>query len=109
MPRWQAVAARLGHLLLYGLLFAVPLSGWLFDSASSLRPLLWWGVIDMPSLTGGPDKALKAVAEEAHEWLFWLLVLVAAGHAGAALVHHFVSRDEVLRRMLPGSPRPPRG
>ncbi len=109
MPRWQTLAARTGHLLLYGLLFAVPLSGWLFDSASSLRPLLWWGVIDMPSLTGGPDKALKELAEDAHEWLFWLLVLVAAGHAAAALVHHFVSRDEVLRRMLPGRPRPPRG
>ncbi len=102
MPHVQVVAARIGHALLYVLLFAVPLSGWVFDSASSLRPLFWWGIVLIPSLTGGPDKALKEISHEAHEWLFWLLILVAAGHAAAALVHHFHNRDEVLRRMLPG-------
>ena len=102
MPRWQVRGARLGHLVLYTLLFAVPLSGWLFDSASSLRPLFWWGVVRIPSLTGAPDKALAKSSHEAHEWLFWLLILVAAGHAAAALVHHFHNRDDVLRRMLPG-------
>lgn len=105
MPRSQRIGARIGHALLYGLLFAVPLSGWLFDSSSSLRPLFWWGVIKMPSLTGGPDKALRDVAHGAHEWLFWLLVLVAAGHAIAALIHHFHYRDDTLRRMLPGRTR----
>lgn len=101
MPPWQATGARVGHALLYALLFAVPLSGWLFDSATALRPLIWWGVVPMPSLTGGAAPDLKDIAQEAHEWLFWTLVLVAAGHAAAALVHHFVNRDEVLRRMLP--------
>jgi cytochrome b561 len=102
MPRSQVIGARIGHTLLYTLLFAVPLSGWLFDSASALRPLLWWNVVQMPSLTGGKDDAIKAFAENAHEWLFWTLFLVAAGHACAALVHHFFNRDDVLRRMLPG-------
>ena len=103
MPRWQVLGARFGHLLLYVLLFAVPLSGWWFDSASSLRPLYWWGLVKMPSLTGGSaDKALKELAQETHEMLFWVLVLVAAGHAAMALVHHFYNRDDVLRRMLPG-------
>ena len=102
VPHWQALAARFGHALLYVLLFAVPLSGWLFDSASSLRPLYWWGLVKMPSLTGGPQRDLKEGAEEAHELLFWVLVLVAAGHAAAALWHHFHDRDVVLRRMLPG-------
>ncbi len=102
MPRVQIIGARIGHALLYVLLFAVPLSGWVFDSASSLRPLFWWGVVQMPSLTGGPDKALKELGHDAHEWLFWLLIVVAAGHAAAALVHHFHNRDDVLRRMLPG-------
>jgi cytochrome b561 len=107
MPRWQIVGARSGHALLYTLLFAVPLSGWLFDSASSLRPLFWWGVVHVPSLTGGPDKALKPLAQAAHEWLFWTLALVAVGHAAAALVHHYFNRDDVLRRMLPGRTPPP--
>ncbi|GAA0707630.1 cytochrome b [Dokdonella soli] len=102
MSHAQVMAARVGHALLYVLLFAVPLSGWLFDSASSLRPLYWWGIVQMPSLTGGPDDQLKEIGHETHEWLFWLLILVAAGHATAALVHHFYHRDDVLRRMLPG-------
>lgn len=102
MPHWQVVGARLGHALLYTLLFAVPLSGWLFDSASALRPLYWWNLVQVPNLTGGANPDLKAFAEAAHEWLFWLLALVAAGHAAAALFHHFVDRDDVLRRMLPG-------
>jgi cytochrome b561 len=105
MPHWQVIAARTGHVLLYTLLFAVPLSGWLFDSASSLRPLFWWGLVQMPSLTGGQNDAIKAFAEDAHAWLFWTLVFVAAGHATIALVHHFFNRDEVLRRMLPARKR----
>lgn len=101
MPPWQALAARAGHALLYALIFAVPLSGWLFDSASSLRPLYWFDLVKLPNLTGGKDDAIKAFAEGAHEWLFWALIVVAAGHAAAALAHHFRDRDETLVRMLP--------
>ncbi|HVT32407.1 MAG TPA: cytochrome b [Rhodanobacteraceae bacterium] len=102
MPRWQVVGARAGHALLYALIFAVPLSGWLFDSATALRPLYWFGLFPVPSLTGGRDPAIKEFAEAAHFWLFWLLAAVAAGHVAAALYHHFGVRDDILRRMLPG-------
>lgn len=102
MPHWQVVGARAGHALLYILLFAVPLSGWLFDSASRLRPLYWWGVVRVPSLTGGADEQLKGLTRDAHETLFWILAAVAAAHAAIALIHHYFNRDEVLRRMLPG-------
>jgi len=105
MPRWQVAAARSGHVLLYALLFAVPLSGWLFDSTVALRPLYWWNLVKLPNLAGGPAPDLKAFAQALHLILFWLLALVAAGHATAALVHHFVDRDDVLRRMLPGRRR----
>lgn len=101
MPAWQRLAARAGHITLYVLIFAVPLSGWLFDSATSLRPLYWFGLFRIPSLTGGRNDAIKEFAEEAHEILFWILALVAAGHAAAAILHHYRDRDEVLRRMLP--------
>jgi cytochrome b561 len=106
ISRTQVLVARIGHALLYTLLFAVPLSGWLFDSASALRPLFWWGLVQVPSLTGGQDAALKDIAKSAHFWLFCTLIVVAAGHATAALVHHFVNRNEVLRRMLPGRRAP---
>jgi cytochrome b561 len=101
MPRWQHAVSAATHFALYALIFAVPLSGWLFDSAASLRPLYWWGVLKMPSLTGGPDPALKSFAQSLHETLFWVLVAVAALHVAGALKHHFIDRDDVLRNMLP--------
>jgi cytochrome b561 len=52
-----------------------------------------------------PDEALKEVMKERHEMLFDILLAVAVVHVAAALKHHFVDRDNVLRRMLPGAPR----
>ena len=103
VPRWQALAAHFGHALLYALIFLVPLSGWWFDSVTALRPLYWFGLIQIPPL-GGPDPSipdLKTFARDRHELLFWTLMIVAAGHAAMALFHHFHDRDDVLRRMLP--------
>jgi len=101
MPRWQVVGARAGHALLYALIFLVPLSGWLFDSATALRPLYWFGLFKVPSLTGGRDDAIKDLAEAAHISLFWILATVAAGHAAMALWHQFHDRDDILGRMWP--------
>ncbi len=100
LPPWRVTAARAGHTLLYALLFAVPLSGWWFDSVAALRPLYWFGVVEVPHLTG-PDKALKDSIAELHEALFWILVAVAAGHAAIALHHQFAVRDNLLGRMWP--------
>jgi len=101
MPRWQSYAARATHALLYALIFLVPLSGWWYDSVSALRPLYWFGLIEVPHLST-PDPALKELARDRHEFLFWTLVFVASGHAAMALVHQFVQRDGLLARMLPG-------
>jgi len=100
-PHWQALGARAGHALLYALLFAVPLSGWWFDSVAALRPMYFFGLFEIPHIAA-PNTDLKELAHEAHEWLFWLLVAVALGHAAMALIHEFVSRDGTLSRMLPG-------
>ena len=105
MPHSQVVAAKLGHGLLYVLLFLVPLSGWWYDSVAALRPLYFWGLFQVPHL-GGPDPNdpdLKHFAANVHAFLFWTLVVVAAGHVVAALYHQFVVRDGVLARMWPAS------
>jgi cytochrome b561 len=102
MPRWQVTAAHVGHALLYVLLFAVPLAGWWFDSVSALRPLYWFGLFEVPHLSGA-DASLKDLARDTHAALFWLLVVVAVGHAAAAFFHQFVSRDNVLARIWPAS------
>ncbi|MDH5834684.1 cytochrome b [Luteimonas kalidii] len=99
-PRWQAAIASGTHWALYALALAMPLSGWLYDSSSGLRPFRFFGLFDMPKLTG-PDEWLAERARDAHELLFWVLVLLVAVHAGAAFYHHLFRRDETLVRMLP--------
>ena len=101
MPKWQVFGAHAGHMLLYLLIFLVPLSGWWFDSVSGLRPLHWFGLFEIPHLAT-PDPALKGFARDTHEFLFWALVVVALGHAAMAFVHQFVNRDGTLARMWPG-------
>lgn len=103
-PTWQARIASLTHVALYGLMFAIPLSGWLFNSASGY-PLQWFKRFNLPALSGR-DQGLAEVAGALHQYGFWLLVALVALHAAAALYHHVVQRDDTLTRMLPTLPRP---
>ena len=96
---WQRWAARLSHTLLYVLLFAMPLSGWLMSSARNF-PVSWFGLFTFPDLVR-PDRALYEVFHEIHEILAATLFVTAIIHLSAALKHHFIDRDNVLRRMLP--------
>lgn len=98
-PVWQDRLASAVHGLLYALLFAVPLSGWILNSAAGF-PLQWFGLFNLPSIVAR-DRDLRELAERWHEWLFWLLVALAAAHAAAALYHHLFQRDATLARMLP--------
>jgi len=98
-PRWQARLATLTHAGLYLLLFAVPLSGWLQNSAAGF-PLQWFGLFNLPHIAP-KDQALHALAEPAHEWLFWALIVLALVHAAAAFWHHLFQQDDTLARMLP--------
>ena len=92
-------ASRAVHMAFYVLLVAMPLSGWLYNSASNF-PLKWFGLFRVPALSG-PDKTLKQLALAAHETVFLILLAVLIVHTVAALKHHFIDRDSVLRRMLP--------
>jgi cytochrome b561 len=105
-PAWQARIATTTHVLLYALLLAMPLSGWLYDSASGLRPFRWFGRVPMPKLAA-PGERLADSAHAAHEWLFWVLVALVALHAAAALHHHLFRGDATLSRMLPPRRRSP--
>lgn len=99
MQRWQRRAARTGHWLLYALIFAVPLTGWLYSSAAGLGDY-WWGPINFPSLVDANER-LEAQLGQIHWWLAISLGVLAGGHALVALRHHFFTRDEILTRMLP--------
>ncbi|HAB64875.1 cytochrome b [Pseudomonas sp. Choline-3u-10] len=95
---WEQRLAKLAHLALYALMIGLPLLGWLTLSAAG-KPIPFFG-LELPALLG-PDKALAGDIKEVHETVavlgYWLIGL----HAAAALFHHYVRRDDVLRRMLP--------
>jgi cytochrome b561 len=99
MRLWQRRAAELVHFCLYALMFLIPLSGWLYNSLAGF-PLQWFHLLNLPSLHAA-DPALKPIARDLHETLAWVLVALVAGHAAAALKHHFVDRDWTLHLMLP--------
>ena len=98
-PAWQRALAKLTHGGLYALLLIVPLSGWWYNSVAGFG-LRWFGLFQVPAL-GAADAALKEMAKERHELLFYVLAGLVAVHAIGALWHHYGLRDATLRRMLP--------
>jgi cytochrome b561 len=99
IPRWQHMIANVSHFGLYVLLFAVPISGWVLNSASGF-PLWWFGLFRVPAIAGR-DHDLHELAETVHEFLFWSLIALVLVHASAAIFHHLFQRDDTLARMLP--------
>jgi cytochrome b561 len=104
MPFWQGRAAVVTHALLYALLVVIPLSGWLYSSASGVE-VVYLGLIPLPDLVS-KDRALADVLRNVHLTLNFTLLALVCIHAVAALKHHFVDRDAVLTRMLPRSRNP---
>jgi cytochrome b561 len=91
--------AEATHWLLYLLMFAVPLSGWLMSSAKGF-PLVYFGVLPVPDLLA-KNPPLGDQLAQVHQALNFLFLLLVGGHAAAALKHHYVNKDDVLTRMLP--------
>jgi cytochrome b561 len=96
---YERLLARTTHGLLYLLLFAMPLSGWMMSSARGF-PVSWFGFFTLPDLVP-KNKALYEALITTHETLACVLAAVVVLHVAAALKHHFMLRDDVLRRMLP--------
>lgn len=99
MPLWERLGAHGSHIALYILLFIMPLSGWLMSSAAGF-PVSVFGWFTLPNLIA-PDKALQELLVEVHELLAFAIIGLVTLHAAAALKHHFIDKDNVLRRMLP--------
>lgn len=106
--RWERVGAHAAHALLYGLMLALPLSGWLHDSAwkdAPTHPMRWFGLVPWPrigfiqALEPGLKESLHDVFGQAHRWLGYGLYALLALHVGAALKHQWVDREDELERM----------
>jgi cytochrome b561 len=99
IPSWRQAAIHCMHWVLYALMFAIPLSGWLFSAASGV-PVVYLGMLPLPSPVG-KDAALAEVFKSSHLILAYCALVLVLIHIGAALQHHFTQRDGVLARMLP--------
>ena len=99
MPSWQNQAAHGLHRALYGLLFALLLSGWAYASSHGLAVTLF-GFATMPALFADGSVIGQAFGE-LHSPLAWVLLSALGLHIAAALAHRFIWRDAVMSRMLP--------
>lgn len=99
MSRLMKLAAHGGHLALYGLMLAIPLSGWLMSSAKGFQTV-WFGVLPLPDLIGRNLELGKQLST-LHLGLNVALLVMVAGHLLAALVHQHVQKDGTMYRMLP--------
>lgn len=90
--------AHVWHLMLYLILLALPITGCLFSwSAGHPAPVLY--LFEIPRLVQD-NPELLAIVKPIHIYLSWFAGLLIVGHAAAALKHHFIDGDNVLRSML---------
>lgn len=104
MPSWQKIAADVSHCALYALMFAIPVSGWLMSSAKGFQTV-YLGILPLPDLLE-KNKETGDLLLSVHVWLNYTLAALVVLHVAAAFKHHFVDRDDVLGRMLPGRRSP---
>lgn len=95
-PKWQLILANAVELALYGLLFLLPLLGWLTLSAEG-KPIPFFG-LELPALVAA-NETIAERTEKVHETLATIGYFLIGLHAIAALFHHYVRRDNTLRRM----------
>jgi cytochrome b561 len=97
---WMATASKGVHYLLYGLLVAQAALGFTVGWSSG-HPIHFFG-IPIPGPFAALSRPMRHQIREIHSWVGWTIIIVAFAHALAALYHHYVLKDRVLLRMLPG-------
>lgn len=109
IPRWQVIAARTGHAALYFIILAMPLSGWIYDSAwewATSFPISVFGLFEMPriawvaNMPPEPKKVLDEWSGHVHVWLSYLLYFLLAAHLIGAAKHQWFDRVPTLQRMM---------
>ena len=99
IARWQRAIARITQFLLYALMFLMPLTGLLRSQAANF-PVSFFGLFTLPTIVGVNVEFSKGMSA-AHEMQGTILLVLISAHALAALYHHFLRHDDVLRSMLP--------
>jgi cytochrome b561 len=99
IERWQKTVSSVVHTSLYVLLLAMPVVGYIANSAYG-APTPFFGLFELPPIVG-KNETLATPLFTVHRWVGWLLIVLVLTHISAALYHHFVRGDNVLKRMLP--------
>ena len=95
---WERKIAHWVHLVLYAGLFFLLLMGFFISTANG-QPIMVFEILEVPAMPWQIENQ-EDIAGEIHEILAWFIILMTAIHALAALKHHFISKNDVLRRML---------
>jgi cytochrome b561 len=99
LERWQRAVSSAVHGLLYVLLIALPITGYIANSAfGATTP--FFGLFDIPAIVGH-NEALSERLFRLHRWMGYAIALLAGMHIAAALQHYLLIKDGVLQRMLP--------
>ena len=98
LPWWELLAARLVHWVFYGFMIAMPVTGWLITSTAGL-PASFFNLFTLPNLIA-PNQEWLPVFESIHQWLGYAMIATIVLHVLAALKHHFINKDDILRRMI---------
>jgi len=96
---WQKTVSSIVHSWLYVLLLAMPIVGYIANSASDTETP-FFGLFTLPMITGKHEELSKQLFA-IHRWVGILVVIIVLIHISAALYHYFIRRDNVLQRMLP--------
>lgn len=99
MPAWQVKSAHILHVLLYVLIFAVPVSGYFYSLAAGV-PVVYLGIVPLPVLIEA-NEVWKPILKQVHFALNMTLLACVVLHVAAAFKHLVIDRDSVFRRMLP--------
>lgn len=99
VPKHAAKASHIVQALMFFFMLALPVTGYVMSTAGGYG-VHWFGLFDWPALIA-KSKPVAGTAHSGHYYLSLVLLGVFVLHAGAALFHHFVKKDQVLNRMLP--------
>lgn len=99
MSLLEITVARYMHIALYAAMLIMPLSGILMSLYGGY-PVAFFGLFEFPKL-GAKNEAMGSFFYTTHVWSSYIIIGLVALHAGAALYHHFIKKDDVLKRMLP--------
>lgn len=103
LKNWEAALSKVVHVLMYGLMLAIPLAGWGMSSIYAKgAPISMFGLFGFPAMPIAHEKSTQELFHELHEITATLMLVLLALHIGAALKHQLIDKDGTMRRMVPG-------